>query len=231
MKVPVYLTVSARDPMRLGMALCTSAFWSRHSQADLRIVSVAGGHARLLRVASSAGLALLAANVSEIPLAGSQMRRHVVAAEDSSGSWAYVSADEDVLPRPEADLRLMLDYAEMHPRFGMIALSLPDCPLHHEDPGFPGPRQPVMECGAAGGVRLMRREAVAGMEWPPPDPGVPGYDVPLAEALRARGWRVGFFTDGRLRANHLGGCYSTVWAPHTLDGSLPVEFHRGARDA
>jgi hypothetical protein len=66
----------------------------------------------------------------------------------------------------------------------------------------------VMEHASVGGVRFCRRSSLH--EWPPAEG--PGYDRTQADALRAAGYRVGYFKG--LKMNHLGEGYSSVWEAH-----------------
>lgn len=65
----------------------------------------------------------------------------------------------------------------------------------------------VMEHVSIGGIRFVRRGCMK--EWPPMVEWNHGYDGVQAEALRERGWRVGFVRD--IKFEHLGVGESTVW--------------------
>jgi hypothetical protein len=148
----------------------------------------------------------------------------------TDGAEEYWVADDDIIPRPEFSLSLASDLAAAKPNLGLIGAWLPVCglphlfrPTDHSDPREA--RDQVEEFGrGVGGLRLMRGSAMAAVDaagWPDFDPGIPGYDVPLARALRAVGRPTGYFTDRAprsLRCTHLGECVSELW-PHLDRGA------------
>lgn len=119
----------------------------------------------------------------------------------------YVVADDDCLVPAEPFIEMAVDILERHPEFAVLSL-------------FPKPHKinpwqksgcddlEVMEHVDVGGVRFCRKGCLK--EWPPmPEDGPPAYDRIHAEALRAAGWRCGYYKE--LSMLHLGSGVSTVW--------------------
>ena len=216
---PVFLTTRAVDKIRVGLAVAVISYWSRHLDADLTVLDC--GASPSLRACLYC-LGMTSVKWVEFPAEDSQRQRHAIAARLAAEARAehYIQTDDDLLPRVSLSLGLAVDLMRLYPDFAMVSLSLPNCPLGgHVDRHYGQGTGPVSECGAAGGVRFCRTAAFASLDFPPrrPEEYGPGYDIPLAEGLRAAGYKVGFYGDGSpgtLRATHLAESplLSCVWA-------------------
>lgn len=223
----VYVTSAAQDSIRVAMAAATLAYWCRLRDTHVTLLDAGAGRS-LHRVLGPLGL-VRGEDYESIRLDAetSQRDRHHVAHADAQrhGAPWYLQADDDILPRPEFNPRQAVDIATRYDGFGMIALLLPNCPLPHAVDGREWrPQHPVEECASAGGVRLMR----SAMEWELPPFQAQregrGYDVPLALAIRAAGWKVGFFTEQSppaLRGTHMGEHLSLVWRCEEIPDEFP----------
>lgn len=156
-------------------------------------------------------------------------------AEIDSRSDIYVVADDDCFPQAEPFLAEGVRILEEHPEFAILSMMPSNAKINpwrppgreYEIPSrsivesiSDGPftvdgvyelravyeDDDVMEHVSVGGIRFCRRGCLE--EWPPFTG--PGYDREQADALRAAGYRVGYFK--HLKMNHLGEGYSTVWS-------------------
>lgn len=135
-----------------------------------------------------------------------QSWRRINADEKSSGA-VYVVADDDCLPQSEPFVELALGILAAHPDFGILSLWPMNCRINRWTPeGYTAfEDDEVMEHHSVGGIRFCRKGLIA--EWP--EQTGRGYDAEHCGALRAAGYRVGYFKN--LTMNHVGEGYSTVW--------------------
>ena len=227
MRWPVVVTVSPQDPIRLGFAFSVLAYWTRHAQADVHVISIGYDPTpearRLWEWCKDMRPDWYWLNLTA---EGSQRERHIIAVEIAAKAGArYVwSADDDVMPRPECDLDVAAALMDAHPEYAVVALDLPSCPLPHGADG--GHSGPIVEAGGVGGLRALRVDAFRDFAWPAMDPRMGGrYDVTLCTAVRTMlGKKVGAFGDAaprHLRAMHLGEYLSTFEWPYPVARSYP----------
>lgn len=242
MRYPVFLTVRADDPIRAGHAFSVASYWLRNRQVETLVIIAVEADRRFFEILDLWDLLQFDGSIAirNIPIEGSQKRRHVIALEESRavGAEWFVQCDEDILPLPEFDLDVAVDLArqarapsarfgiDRGAEFGMVALALPDCHLTHlVDPEAKQYAQrPVEVVGAAGGCRIMST-AIDPAKLPFYDQRMRGYDCPLAEGIREQGMAVGYYTDAAprdCRAVNLSGPLSSVW-PQL---AVPEEFPR-----
>ena len=137
-------------------------------------------------------------------------------AELESESGIYIVADDDMEPsRTESAEEWIFKGVSILKRHLDFALLSPWLEETRLGPWTPAGYQPfkdeeVEEMHNSGGIRFIRKGAIGG--WPPQ--ARRGYDHEHCEALRARGFRSGYFRN--LWALHPGG-KSETWKP--LDSS------------
>lgn len=163
----------------------------------------------------------------------SQLYRRTVA-ENNAETDIYVLADDDCLPQAEPFLDEGVRILEEHSDFAILSMMPTNCkinpwkpdvllvkgvPMTNIGPGgfvqvedysdvrplIPYEDADVMEHVSVGGIRFCRKGCLE--EWPP-FVG-PGYDREQCDALRAAGFRVGYFKN--LTMLHLGEGYSQTW--------------------
>ena len=138
---------------------------------------------------------------------GFQLKRRQDSEKYSHGD-IYSCADDDCFPQSEPFVEKAVEIMEKHQQFGILSLWPSNCIINHWSPGdgyevFEDDE--VMEHVSVGGIRFCRKGIVK--EWPPQTGK--GYDREHCEAIRAAGYKVGYFKN--LKMNHLGEGYSTVW--------------------
>lgn len=228
MRWPVVLTVGGHDAVRAGFALAVLASWSRHQQADVHLLD-GGMTDAFWHTLDEWDIPYGTTYREPLPKAELQRARHIKAIEIAAAAGARfcLSADDDVLPRPEMDLDVAAALMDGRPDLWMAAVDLPSCPLPHGADGAHSP--PLIETGSVGGLRIIRVDVFKSFVWPAMDPRMGGrYDVSLCQGIRAAGGKVGAFGDGapkHLRAQHLGEFVSTFEWPYPLATRYPRKWN------
>ena len=135
-----------------------------------------------------------------------QSVRRVVA--DMMGqSEFYILADDDCLPQDEPFIEQALQIMRDNSDFGILSLFPANCAIQAWTPEDYEPRNTddILEHHSVGGIRICRRGVIT--EWP--EQTGRGYDAEQCAAVRAAGYRVGYFK--RFHMEHLGEGKTTVW--------------------
>ncbi len=137
-------------------------------------------------------------------------RERRIAADEMADSDIYVVADDDCFLPADFDLDACLKIMNEHPEFAVLSLMHSNCNFSEWTPENYAVQSDsdVAEHYAAGGVRFCRKGVIK--EWPPMGDG-PGYDTIHGEAIRAAGYRIGYFR--KHFDFHLGEGKSSVWIP------------------
>ena len=196
MKLPVYLNTLCPpsepeflDTLRLAMFNLCRARWRGEPAADLQVILP---------------------EALECPVRDFQKTRRVWAEERTLSLLRpyYVVADDDCLPQAGPFLEDAIEVMEAHPDFAILSLLPTNAEIHPWRPPWPkmaSEDSEVMEHHSVGGIRVCRSGVMK--EWP--ELVRPGYDQEHCEAIRGAEYRVGFFK--KIKMNHLGEGYSSVW--------------------
>ena len=145
-------------------------------------------------------------------------------AEEHTASPFYILADDDCLPVTPNFLHLGVEVLKAHPDFAILSMH-PQTIRQWNPPHYvTRVDADVQEHVSVGGIRFCRTGCMKA--WPAQDG--PGYDRTQCEALRAGGWRVGYFNN--LMMNHLGEGYSTVW-PESHGGITKASCNHNPTEA
>lgn len=123
----------------------------------------------------------------------------------------YVVADDDCLPQAQPFFDEAIDILDRHPDFAILALRPRNSgvsPLAlRGHPGFSWEDDEVFEFPSVGGIRFCRPGVLGPDDWPPLTR--PNYDREHSEAIRAKGFKVGYYK--HLTCLHIGEGYSERW--------------------
>lgn len=143
-----------------------------------------------------------------------QRERRIFADQEARDPY-YIVADDDCLPEHEPFLERCVDIMRHHPQFAVLSFYPNNSHLNGWDPppeekhflvdGLVYEDLDVLEHVSVGGIRVCQKGCLT--KWPPMEGKT--YDMEQAIALRANGYRVGYFKE--IFMCHLGRGYSSVW--------------------
>jgi hypothetical protein len=137
--------------------------------------------------------------ILRVEKAAFQKERRVFADEHAEGP-VYIVADDDCLPPLGDWLTLACDILQRHPEFAILSLWPTNAPINRWTPTDYAPFEDdeVMEHFSVGNIRVCRQHMLS--EWPPLEGNA--YDTAHCTALRAAGYRVGYYKN--IKMTHLG---------------------------
>ena len=159
-------------------------------------------------------------NIRPIPSSFEFQRARRIHAAEKSKTWAYVVADDDCMPNTTNLITVKcLGILHDHPDFAILSMMPTNAIIRRWRPEgnyevFED--DSVIEHHSVGGIRFCR--AGIPKEWPPMEPGFPGYDRIHCEQIRKEGWRVGYYKN--VCMVHLGEGYSQIWRS---DGTANID--------